>query len=63
MAKTKILSAASVSVYGNNLYCWSDFPAWDPEGVTMRGSAVIPGFDILQMPSTAQFGATLNLVF
>lgn len=63
MAKTKILSAASISVYGNNLYCWSDFPAWDPEGVTMRGSAVIPGFDILQMPSTAQFGATLNLVF
>ena len=63
MAKTKILSGASVSVYGNNLYCWSDFPAWDPEGVTMRGSAVIPGFDILQMPSTAQFGATLNLVF
>jgi len=63
MAKTKILSEARISVYGNNLYCWSDFPAWDPEGVTMRGSAVIPGFEILQMPSTAQFGATLNLVF
>ena len=63
MAKTRILSEASVSVYGNNLYCWSQFPAWDPEGVTMRGSAVIPGFEILQMPSTAQFGATLNLVF
>ena len=63
MAKTKILSDARISVYGNNLYCWSEFPAWDPEGVTMRGSAVIPGFEILQMPSTAQFGATLNLVF
>lgn len=63
MAKTKILSEARIAVYGNNLYCWSDFPAWDPEGVTMRGSAVIPGFEIIQMPSTAQFGATLNLVF
>ena len=63
MAKTKVLSDASISVFGNNLYCWSKFPAWDPEGVTMRGSAVIPGFEILQMPSTAQFGATLNLVF
>ena len=63
MAKTKILSDASISVFGNNLYCWSNFPAWDPEGVTMRGSAVIPGFEIMQMPSTAQFGATLNLVF
>lgn len=63
MAKTNFISEARISVYGNNLYCWSDFPAWDPEGVTMRGSAVIPGFEILQMPSTAQFGATLNLVF
>jgi len=63
LAKTRILSEASISVYGNNLYCWTDFPAWDPEAVTMRGSAVIPGFEILQMPTTAQFGATLNLVF
>ena len=63
LAKTKILSDASVSVYGNNLWCWTDFPAWDPEAVTMRGSAVIPGFEILQMPTTAQFGVTLNLVF
>lgn len=63
LAKTKVLSGASVSVYGNNLWCWTDFPGWDPEAVTMRGSAVIPGFDILQMPTTAQFGATINLTF
>ncbi len=63
VAQTKVLSEANISVYGNNLCCWSKFPAWDPEGVTMRGSAVIPGFEIMQMPSTAQFGATLNLVF
>ena len=63
LAKSKAVSQASISVYGNNLWVWTDFPAWDPEGVTMRGSAVIPGFEILQMPSAAQFGATLNLVF
>ena len=63
LAKTKVLSDASISVYGNNLVCWSDFPAFDPEAVTMRGSAVIPGFEILQMPTTAQFGATLSLTF
>lgn len=63
LAKTKFISQASVAVYGNNLWCWSDFPAWDPEAVTMRGSAVIPGFEIMQMPTTAQFGATLNLTF
>ena len=63
LAKTKFLSSASFSLYGNNIWCWSDFPGWDPEVVTMRGSAVIPGFDILQMPSSAQFGASLSLVF
>jgi len=63
LAKTKVLSKASISVYANNLWCWTDFPGFDPEAVTMRGSAVIPGFEILQMPTTAQFGATLNLVF
>ena len=63
LAKTKFISDLSLAVYGNNLYCWTKFPGFDPEGVTMRGSAVIPGFEILQMPSAAQFGATLNIVF
>ena len=63
LAKTKAISGMSLSVYGNNLWCWSDFPGWDPEGITMRGSAVVPGFEILQMPSTAQFGGSINLTF
>ena len=63
LAKTRFISQASFAIYGNNLWCWSDFPAWDPEAVTMRGSAVIPGFEILQMPTTAQFGASINLTF
>ena len=63
LARTKVISAAAVSAYGSNLWCWTDFPFWDPEAVTMRGSAVVPGFDICQMPTTAQFGASLNLTF
>ena len=63
LAKTKVLSGVTFSAFGNNLWCWTNFPGFDPEGVTMRGSAVIPGFEILQMPSTAQFGASVNLVF
>ncbi|MBQ7268774.1 MAG: SusC/RagA family TonB-linked outer membrane protein [Bacteroidales bacterium] len=63
LAKTKVLSGASFSVYANNVWCWSEFPGFDPEGVTMRGSAVIPGFEILQMPSTAQFGGSVSLTF
>ncbi|MBP5539933.1 MAG: SusC/RagA family TonB-linked outer membrane protein [Bacteroidales bacterium] len=63
LTKTKVLSGVTVSAFGNNLWCWSDFPAWDPEGITMRGSAVVPGFELLQMPTTAQFGASLSLTF
>lgn len=63
LTKTKVLSGITISAYGNNLYCWSDFPAWDPEGITMRGSAVVPGFEVVQMPSTAQFGASIGLTF
>ena len=63
LARTKVISGMTVSAYGNNLWCWSKFPGWDPEGVTMRGSAVVPGFEILQMPSTAQFGGSINLTF
>ena len=63
LAKTKVISDCSLTLYGSNIWCWTEFPGFDPEGVTMRGAAVIPGFDILQMPSSAQFGATLNIVF
>lgn len=63
LAKTKVISDLRLSFYGNNLYCWSDFPGFDPEGVTMKGSAVVPGFEILQMPSAAQFGASLSITF
>lgn len=63
LSKTKVIHGLSVAVYGNNLVCWSKFPGWDPEGVSMRGSAVIPGFEILQMPSGAQYGGSLKITF
>lgn len=63
LAKTKVVRGLSIAVYGNNLVCWSKFPGWDPEGVSMRGSAIIPGFEILQMPSGSQYGASLKITF
>ena len=63
MAKTGFLTGASLAVYGNNLYCWSQYPGWDPEGAYMIGNAVVPGFEILQAPSGAQFGASVKLTF
>ena len=63
LARTRVIKGLTVAVFGNNLYCWSKFPGWDPEGVSMRGNAVVPGFEILQMPSGAQYGASLKITF
>ena len=63
LAKTKVIQALSVSVFGNNLYCWSKFPGFDPEAVSMRGAALSPGFDLLQMPGTAVYGGSISITF
>lgn len=63
LAKTKFIKGLSLAVFGNNLFCWSKFPGWDPEGVSMRGSAITPGFEIMQMPSGAQYGGSVKITF
>lgn len=39
LARSKFIKGLSLSVYGRNLYCWSKFPGWDPEGAFMRGAS------------------------
>ena len=63
LAKTKVIQGLSIAVFGNNLYCWSNFPGFDPEAVTMRGAALTPGFDLLQMPGTAVYGGNISITF
>lgn len=63
LAKTKVIQGLSIAVFGNNLYCWSKFPGFDPEAVSMRGAALSPGFDLLQMPGTAIYGGSLSITF
>ena len=63
LAKTKVIQGLTVAVFGNNLYCWSKFPGFDPEAVSMRGAALSPGFDLLQMPGTASYGGSISITF
>ena len=63
LAKSKVIQGLSVALFGNNLYCWSKFPGFDPEAVSMRGSALTPGFDLLQMPGTATYGGSISITF
>ena len=63
LAKSKAIHGLSIAVFGNNLYCWSKFPGFDPEAVSMRGAALTPGFDLLQMPGTATYGGSISITF
>ncbi len=63
LAKAKVIQGLTVAVFGNNLYCWSNFPAFDPEAVSMRGAALSPGFDLLQMPGRAVYGGNISVTF
>ena len=42
LARTRVIRGLSVAIYGNNLFCWSEFPGWDPEGVSMKSSRCRP---------------------
>ena len=63
LAKSKVIQGLSIALFGNNLYCWSKFPGFDPEAVSMRGAALTPGFDLLQMPGTATYGGSISITF
>ena len=63
LSRVKFLNNVTFAVFGNNLYTWSDFPGFDPTAVTMRGNALSPGFELLQMPGTAQYGASIRLSY
>ncbi len=63
LAKSRFIQGLTAAVYGNNLYCWSRFPGFDPEAVSLRGAALSPGFDLLQMPGTATYGASISFTF
>lgn len=63
LQKTKVIKGLSISAYGNNLYCWSKFPGFDPEALSMRGAAITPGFELLQYPTGAKFGGSIALTF
>lgn len=63
LSKTKVINGVSFAVFGNNLFTWTKFPGFDPTATSIRGHALSPGFDLLQMPGTAQYGASIKLTY
>lgn len=56
-------SKASIAVYGRNLWCFTDYPLFDPESVALDGSSMVSGIETGSLPTTRTFGFNLNLTF
>ncbi|WP_036602072.1 SusC/RagA family TonB-linked outer membrane protein [Olivibacter sitiensis] len=54
-------SAASVALYGRDLFMISKFPIFDPETATLNGDTVMPGVEMGQLPTPRTWGLNLRL--
>ncbi|WP_246034250.1 SusC/RagA family TonB-linked outer membrane protein [Empedobacter tilapiae] len=55
------LKGLTLSIFGRNLYTWSDFPFYDPETAALNGSSMVPGVEMGQLPSPATYGFNLKV--
>jgi len=51
----------TLSVFGRNLYTWSDFPIYDPETAALNGANMVPGVEMGQMPAPATYGFNIKV--
>ena len=56
------ISSTRISVSGENLYTFSSYSGYDPE-VSVRNSALTPGFDYSAYPRAYNFSVGLNIGF
>jgi hypothetical protein len=61
---TKIgIYQASIAVFGRDLFNFTKFPGFDPEGGNLNSGTLTPGVELMQFPSTRTMGANLTLTF
>lgn len=61
--KTKFIQGASLAFYATNLFCWTNFPIYDPEAGYMVGSSISRGIEAGAYPLTRTYGFNLKLNF
>jgi len=57
------LRQASVAIYGRELFNFTKFPGFDPEGGNLNSGTVTPGVELTQFPSTRNIGVNLTIKF
>lgn len=55
------IKQTSIAIYGRDLYNFTKFPGFDPEGGNLNSGTLTPGVELMQFPSTRNMG--INLVF
>ncbi|PMD90759.1 SusC/RagA family protein [Siphonobacter sp. BAB-5405] len=55
------LRQTSLALYGRDLFNFTKFPGFDPEGGNLNGGTLTPGVELAQFPSTRVIGANLTL--
>ncbi len=61
--KLKVVQGASLAFYATNLFCWTDFPIYDPEAGYLVGSSISRGIEAGAYPLTRTYGLNLKLNF
>ncbi len=63
IANSSILKSLTVGVYGSNLFCFTDYPLYDPEFSTLSGSSMVSGIETGTLPSSRTFGVNVGVTF
>lgn len=63
MTRTGFLQGVTVAVFGTNLFCWTDWPIYDPEVGTINGGQITRGFETASYPMTRTYGFNIKLDF
>ena len=57
------MKSASLAFYGRDLFNFTKFPGFDPEGGNLNNGTLTPGVELAQFPSTRTIGTNLTLKF
>jgi len=61
--KLGILQGANIGIFATNIFCWDEWPQYDPEAGIMTGSDVYNGIEAGAFPMTRTAGINVKLSF
>jgi TonB-linked SusC/RagA family outer membrane protein len=63
MLRKLFIKQTSIAVYGRELFNFTKFPGFDPEGGNLNSGTLTPGVELMQFPSTRNMGINLTFKF